>query len=247
MLFRSAFDFIPSVRTGEQSPPAGDLPHIDPKIQGLIVHLGRYFDGVRTLHSETVEILTSESGIFENITQDSEGIQVKTQPPLTYDFRKRNPTESNLNVISSNSSRIDPELTRIRRQKSNLEHKLILQQLEEYLESKGCNPLENEHIDLFAKIPNNGNFLFEVKSISSTNLLSQTRKGVSQLYEYRYRYQEKIGYNVSLCLVLPERPSEIDWLEDYLCLDREIGVIWFNNEGKLEYPLHGRNLVKELI
>jgi hypothetical protein len=208
---------------------------------------GHYFDGVRTLQSEMVEVLTSETGIFENVTIDYDGIQIKTQPPLTYDFRKRNQSGNILITTTSNNSRIDPELTRIRRQKSNLKHKLILQQLEEFLESKGCKPLENEHIDLFAKIPDNGNFLFEVKSTTSANLLNQTRKGVSQLYEYRYRYKEKIGYDVSLCLVLPDKPIEIDWLEDYLCTDREIAVIWFNKEGKLEYPFQGKNLVKELI
>jgi hypothetical protein len=208
---------------------------------------GRYFDGVRTLQSEIVEVLTSETGIFENATLDYEGIQIKTQSPLTYDFRKRNQSENILTPNNSNFSRIDPELTRIRRQKSNLKHKLILQQLEEFLESKGCNPVESEHIDLFVKIPDNGNFLFEVKSTTSANLLSQTRKGVSQLYEYRYRYKEKIGYDVSLCLVLPDKPKEIDWLEDYLCSDREIGVIWFNNEGLLEYPMQGKHLVKDLI
>lgn len=208
---------------------------------------GRYFDGVRTLQSEIVEVLTSETGIFEYPANDFENIEVKTQPPLTYDFRKRNQSENILTTVFSNNSRIDPELTKIRRQKSNLNHKIILQKLEEYLESKGCNPLENDHIDLFASIPGNGNFLFEVKSTTSTNLLSQTRKGVSQLYEYRYRYKDKIGYDVSLCLVLPDRPSEIDWLEDYLCSDREIGLIWFNNEGKLEYPNQGKHLIKELI
>jgi hypothetical protein len=208
---------------------------------------GRYFDGVRTLQSEIVEVLTSEIGIFENAIPDFREIDFRPQPPLTYNFRKRNQSENILTTSTSDNSRIDPELTRIRRQKSNLNHKLILQRLEEFLEAKGCDPLENDHIDLFANIPGNGNFLFEVKSTTSTNLLSQTRKGVSQLYEYRYRYKEKIGYDVSLCLVLPDKPSEIDWLEDYLCIDREIGVIWFNNEGQLEYPNQGEHLVKELI
>jgi len=124
---------------------------------------------------------------------------------------------------------------------------MILQQLEEYLESLGCDPVENDHIDLFAQIPGNGKYLFEVKSISDDNLLSQTRKGVSQLYEYRYRYQDQIGYDVSLCLVLPKRPEEIDWLEDYLCKDRQIGIIWFGEEGKLNFPDQGKNLIASLI
>lgn len=208
---------------------------------------GKYFDGVRTLKSDIVEELTSESGIFE--TEFYVPSKDKAQPlsPITYEFRKRNTENENIPSYSASKKRIDPEITRIRRQKSNLNHKLILQQLEEYLELKGCSPLENEHIDLFATIPDNGNFLFEVKSTNSSNLLSQTRKGVSQLYEYRYRYKDKIGYDVSLCLVYPNKPSQIDWLEDYLCLDRNIGVVWFGDDGQLEFPEQGEHLVKELI
>lgn len=208
---------------------------------------GKYFDGVRTLKSDIVEALTSEIGIFESDTSLSPEHKGQAVSPITYEFRKRNTANEGSSTYSTNKQKVDPEITRIRRQKSNLNHKLILQQLEEFLELKGCNPLENEHIDLFAKIPNNGNFLFEVKSTNSSNLLSQTRKGVSQLYEYRYRYKDKIGYDVSLCLVYPNKPSQIEWLEDYLCLDRNIGVVWFGENGQLEYPKQGEHLVTELI
>ncbi len=211
---------------------------------------GRYFDGVRTLKADIVETLTSEKGIFEEFETPSvepETISTFTSSPLTYAFRKRNQAEETYSTFSSTKIQVDPEVTRIKRQKSNLNHKMILQQLEEYLESLGCDPVENDHIDLFAQIPGDGKYLFEVKSISDDNLLSQTRKGVSQLYEYRYRYQDQIGYDVALCLVLPKRPEEIDWLEDYLCKDRQIAIIWFSEEGKLNFPDQGRNLITSLI
>jgi len=211
---------------------------------------GNYFDGVRTLNSDLVEKLTSEKGIlveFEQQIIEPSGDIVTQTPPLTYTFRKRNQSEFSYTKFSQIKTQIDPEVTRIKRQKSNLNHKMILQQLEEYLESIGCNPLENEHIDMLAQIPGNGKYLFEVKSISDDNLLSQTRKGVSQLYEYRYRYQSIIGYDVSLCLVLPKKPDEIDWLEDYLCLDRKIGVLWFNENGQIEFPEQGENLISSLL
>lgn len=211
---------------------------------------GRYFDGVRTLNSDIVETLTSEKGILEEFETPSVEQELKpvfTSPPLTYAFRKRNQAEETYSTFSPTKTQVDPEVTRIKRQKSNLNHKMILQQLEEFLESLGCSPVENDHIDLYAQIPGNGKYLFEVKSISDDNLLSQTRKGVSQLYEYRYRYQDHIGYDVSLCLVLPKKPEEIDWLEDYLCKDRQIGVIWFNEDGKLNFPEQGKNLIASLI
>ena len=211
---------------------------------------GRYFDGVRTLNADTVEILTTEKGILEEFQTTSLEAETKpsfTSAPLTYAFRKRNQAEETYSTFSSTKIQIDPEITRIKRQKSNLNHKMILQKLEEYLESLGCDPVENDHIDLFAQIPGNGKYLFEVKSISDDNLLSQTRKGVSQLYVYRYRYQDQLGYDVSLCLVLPKRPEEIDWLEDYLCKDRQIGIIWFGEEGKLNFSDQGKHLIVSLI
>lgn len=211
---------------------------------------GTYFDGIKTLSSDLVEKLTSEKGILEEFEQppvEAETLSTRVTPPLTYAFRKRNQEENAYTIFSTIRTQVDPEVTRIKRQKSNLNHKMILQQLEDYLESLGCDPLENDHIDLFAQVPNNGKYLFEVKSTSEDNLLSQTRKGVSQLYEYRFRYQGQIGYDVSLCLVLPKKPDEIDWLEDYLCVDRGIGVIWFNEDGQLSFPLQGQHLIKSLI
>ncbi|PKP17960.1 MAG: hypothetical protein CVU07_02970 [Bacteroidetes bacterium HGW-Bacteroidetes-23] len=211
---------------------------------------GRYFDSVLTLKADLVEKLTSERGIFEELDSqisDSSIESINKKAQLTYSFRKRNQNENTYNTFSPIKVQADPELTRIKRQKSNLNHKMILQKLEDYLESIGCNPVENEHIDLYAQIPGIGKYLFEVKSLSDENLLSQTRKGVSQLYEYRFRYQEQIGYDVTLCLVLPKKPEEIDWLEDYLCLDRQIGVIWFNDIGQINFPKQGENLIASLI
>ncbi|MCC5938206.1 MAG: hypothetical protein JJU34_13080 [Lunatimonas sp.] len=215
---------------------------------------GRYFDGIVSLSSDVVNTLTKEEGILQgssielitDLTTPTEKTTVPISVPLTYAFRKRNQDEDSYSTYSTPQTRTDPELTGIKRQKSNLSHKLILQQLEEYLESKGCDPLENDHIDLFAQIPGDGKFLFEVKSMSNTNLLSQTRKGVSQLYEYRFRYQEEIGYDVSLCLVFPKKPDEIDWIEDYVCKDRGIGIIWFEGDS-LKFSEQGRNLVENLI
>lgn len=213
---------------------------------------GSYFDGITSLNSDVVNTLTSEEGVLLGVTTELEKDNYKEMvtpylsAPLTYAFRKRNQDEEKYSSYSTPQTRIDPELTSIRRQKSNLSHKLTLQQLEEYLESKGCNPIENDHIDLYAQIPGDGKFLFEIKSINSTNLLSQTRKGISQLYEYRFRYQEEIGYDVSLCLVFPKKPDEIEWIEDYVCKDRGIGIIWFEEET-LKFSEQGKNLVENLI
>ena len=56
-------------------------------------------------------------------------------------------------------------------------------------------------------------------------------------YEYRYRYRDAIDDSyISLCLVLPENPTSIPWITDYLCIDREINICWFDEDGKLSWP-----------
>lgn len=217
---------------------------------------GKYFDGYNNLSSEVIYNLTSEyiSEIVLKVAEpEIEKIKVKEvelqafKANTKYPLRKRTQIEDSGKSDFKQTKFTDPEITRIKRQRSNLTHKIILQQLEDYLSSLGAEPLENEHIDLFAKIPNDGKFIFEVKSVSDDNLLPQTRKGISQLYEYRYRYQEEIGYDVKLCLVYPSEPSVIDWLEDYVCVDREIGIIWFNEHGTLSYSNQCRELVRPIL
>ena len=212
---------------------------------------GRYFDGVKTLESDIVNTLTNEN---PNIYAEIKVLQEGEYPELDvvksnniYELRdvdfSRNPLKP-----KSNSKPVytDPELTKIRRQRANLSHKILLEKLYDHLESLGATPLENEHIDLFAQLPSKDKFVFEVKSITVNNLLSQTRKGVSQLYEYRYRYKDVIGYDVNLFLVYPEEPTVVPWLQEYLCKDRHIGVIWFDENDQIQFSSHCETMAKVL-
>ena len=208
---------------------------------------GRYFDGVKTLNSSRVEILTSEKGYLDGVEDvEQEKEEGKQKVAKVYPFRKRI-SDTKEAKSTRKTDRVDPEITRIKRQRSNLIHKVLLQQLEEYLESLGCDPVENDHIDMFAKLPYNGKYIFEVKSTTNENLLSQTRKGISQLYEYRFRYQDEVGYDVNLCLVMPGQPKELDWLEEYLFNDRNIGLIWFDDDGQIQTSSNGKSLVQTLF
>lgn len=210
---------------------------------------GKYFDSLTTLSGDTIEVLAND--VLEEVVaaRQEQPVAVATtaQLPLTYPFKKRSEEITTVGAVERKSQFADPEVTRIKRQRSNLTHKLILQQLDEYLRKLGATPFENEHIDLFAKIPKDGSFIFEVKSVTPDNLLSQTRKGLSQLYEYRFRYKEEIGYDVKLCLVLPNEPNDISWLQDYLCNDREIAVCWFTDKGQLNYSNYCESIIKPLL
>jgi hypothetical protein len=204
----------------------------------------QYFDGMKRLTSEQVEVLT---GIHpgENVVESDDVIPDNSTIRKKYPLKDRGTTF--VSYTSKNTAKsTDPEVTRIRHQRSALAHRVLLNKLDQFIRERGAIPQESEHIDLYAKIPDDGSFLFEVKSVTSENLLSQTRKGVSQLYEYRYRYQDEIGKDVVLCLVYPNEPTEIDWLEDYLCIDRQIAVCWFD-QNELRYASQCATQVKSLL
>ncbi|MGY3113649.1 hypothetical protein ACVWYV_001880 [Pantoea eucalypti] len=200
-----------------------------------------FYDALKTLDQETIFKLTHENDIsIEDKTELIDAyktIEIFSSDRL-YGLReiKRDIPTKNLN--HKNRMYIDPELTKIKRQRANLTHKLLLERLNEYLISKGALSLENEHIDLYAKLANDNKFIFEIKSIDDENLLSQSRKGISQLYEYRYRYQEIIGYDVNLCLVYPHEPKIIPWLQEYLCKDRLVGIMWFEEDKNPKFSKH---------
>ena len=213
---------------------------------------GRYFDGVSTLDSSTVSALTSEDPMVlaevELSSDIDENIIEVHKASTIYELRERDSDrESSSKKTNKQTVYTDPEITRIRRQRANLIHKILLQKLQDYLEERGIKPLENEHIDLFAKLPSDHKYLFEVKSTNENNLLSQARKGLSQLYEYRYRYQDEVGYDVHLCLVFPEEPDAIPWLQEYLCNDRAISVIWFDPDQEIQHSNSCTESIKPLI
>lgn len=126
---------------------------------------------------------------------------------------------------------VDLQSAIILREKANCEHERILQNLNANLRLLGVFPCNNIFIDLYADIQNES-FIFEVKTTSASNYISQIRKGLSQLYEYRYRLNKP---NALLCLVLQNKPRD-SWLIDYLVIDRSIAVFWLVDEVRFECP-----------
>ena len=199
---------------------------------------GRYFDGICTLDNQSIDILGSD--VIEDIpfdeAQSSESQQtISLDIPSPYELRSREHRQAPPRRDNRNRELANPEMTRIKRQRRNLEHKILVDQVDELVRGLGAVPKENSHIDLYAEIPNDGSFLFEMKS-EGQSLLDQIRKGISQLYEYRFRYKDVLKQDVILCLVLSKDPLGLPWVYEYVCLDREICMIWFADSGTLEYP-----------
>ena len=70
-------------------------------------------------------------------------------------------------------------------------------------------------------------YLFEMKSTTDDNPHAQIRRGLSQLYEYRYIQNVK---EAKLVLVIENPlPRENRWMENYLINDRGVPLVWDGN------------------
>lgn len=102
-------------------------------------------------------------------------------------------------------------------EKANQGHHQILVRLFQRLVQAGWRDIEQFplSIDLWARHPDGERVLFEAKTISATNEVSQCRRGLAQLLEYRL---EIAGAADSLCLVTdapvsPKRASILERLD----------------------------------
>ena len=100
----------------------------------------------------------------------------------------------------------------------------------ERLRQRGAMPKANRYIDLSARWEE-ADYLFEMKSTTDDNPHAQIRRGLSQLYEYRYIQNVK---QAKLVLVIENPlPKENRWMEDYLIKDRGVLLVWDGN-GKFD-------------
>ena len=105
-------------------------------------------------------------------------------------------------------------------------HIALVNLVSQRIRQNGGIPKSNKLIDLAVKL--HQDYIFEMKSISDSNIRSQIRKGMSQLYEYRYLQNKP---NAKLILVV-EKPLEAthSWMLDYMECDRQISLVWDGNE-----------------
>jgi hypothetical protein len=189
---------------------------------------GRFFDAL-TLPMQTLSALSDE---IDEIDIISVAPPIGTIAPNLQTFPEMRSFQSNQpRAFVLSGMETDPHETIIRREKANREHARILNMLAALLRLRYADVFENTFIDLFVDAGGQP-FIFEVKSNNSRNVLSQIRKAIAQLYEYRYRRSQP---DAKLCIVLQEKPPQ-DWIIDYLLNDREIYVCWLVADVQLECP-----------
>jgi hypothetical protein len=101
----------------------------------------------------------------------------------------------------------DPEIVAAKREQANQDHHAIVRALNTLLDAVGCADVSEipGAIDLWASRPDGSRMIFEAKTISATNEVSQTRSAFAQLHEYRMEYGAP---DDELCLVV-NRPLSV--------------------------------------
>ena len=110
----------------------------------------------------------------------------------------------------------------------------------ERLRQRGAIPKANRYVDLSARL-NGEDYLFEMKSTTEDNPHSQIRRGLSQLYEYRYIQNVQ---EAKLVLVIENPlPKKNRSMEDYLINDRGVLLVW-DGDGKFHCSPHIRKQLR---
>jgi hypothetical protein len=91
----------------------------------------------------------------------------------------------------------------------------------------GSTPRNNKYVDLSAVIGRDL-YLFEMKSTSDTNAHGQTRRAISQLYEYKYLQEAPFA---KLVIVIENPPPrEKKWIVDHVVNDRKLLIAGMETE-----------------
>ena len=116
----------------------------------------------------------------------------------------------------------------IKVERANRIHRELVNLVATRIRSAGAIPRSNQLIDLATRYQNQS-FIFEMKSTTQRNVRDQIRKGISQLYEYRYLQNNP---EASLVLVIDNQLQQSNlWFHDYLVNDREIKLIWDGDDN----------------
>jgi hypothetical protein len=214
--------------------------NISNRVKNVVSSLawGYYYDALtlpmHILYSLSCDIDESELALSESRFRAN--LPLAELSPEMRSFQSNQPRAS---IFSGNTA--DSYEIMILREKANCEHARILNLLAARLRFKNIQVFENTFIDLLINVDNQ-TFIFEVKSNHGSNTLSQIRKAIGQLYEYRYRINKP---QATLCIVLQERPSQ-DWIVNYLVNDRKILVCWLVDEVRVECTIECDKILLEI-
>ncbi|MFQ5869943.1 MAG: hypothetical protein ACE5JC_08590, partial [Candidatus Zixiibacteriota bacterium] len=182
-----------------------------------------------------------------NMIKEKHGRHVlQTLPPstaimdYTSDWEPLLPTRFQLSEYVDTAERIKSArgliksaVRQAQRERASNAHIRLTNLVARKVRAAGSIPRRNRHIDLAASIKQEL-FIFEIKFLTELNVYSQIRRGISQLYEYRY-LQAVPSARLVLVIERPLSPGH-QWISDYLINDRRILLAWDSDRDKLHCP-----------
>ncbi|HXR06250.1 MAG TPA: hypothetical protein VN765_02910 [Candidatus Acidoferrum sp.] len=130
--------------------------------------------------------------------------------------------------VASKHEAISYFVDEAKRERATTSHETLVKLMAECLRQRGAVPKANRYIDLSARWDGD-DYLFEMKSTTEENPHAQIRRGLSQLYEYRYIQNVQ---KAKLVLVVENPvPRKLSWIDQYLIKDRGILLVW-DGQGK---------------
>jgi hypothetical protein len=149
--------------------------------------------------------------------------------PNRYDLKEY---QEQAQRVASKQEAIEYYVDRAKRERASTSHETLVSLMAERLRQRGAIPKANRYVDLSARLDAE-DYLFEMKSTTEDNPHSQIRRGLSQLYEYRYIQNVE---KAKLVLVIENPlPKKNHWMEDYLINDRSVLLVW-DGDGKFHCP-----------
>jgi hypothetical protein len=149
--------------------------------------------------------------------------------PNSYDLKEY---QEQAQRVASKQEAIEYYVDRAKRERASTSHETLVSLMAERLRLRGAVPKANRYVDLSARLDDE-DYLFEMKSTTEDNPHSQIRRGLSQLYEYRYIQNVE---KAKLVLVIENPlPKKNQWMEDYLLNDRGVLLVW-DGDGKFHCP-----------
>lgn len=132
---------------------------------------------------------------------------------------------------SSDFSSYDPIRRALLLEKANGIHESLVRRCASIIRALQKTPIEDSNS--FDVAVEDWELIIEVKSINRANAVSQLRKAVAQLPEYRWRYKSIFSTNSVLIIITNENPASYvdnDFI-DYLKQDRSLHLFWLDGEN----------------
>jgi hypothetical protein len=165
--------------------------------------------------------------VLENLPATSPILRITSdEEPLSPNRFELNEYEAQARRVRAARDAVAFYVNHAAHERAAASHESLVNLMAQRLRTHGAVPKANRYVDLSARC-DGVDYLFEMKSTTENNPHAQIRRGISQLYEYRY-IQNIPAAKLVLVIENP-LPRRVGWLEDYLVQDRDVLLVWDGN------------------